>query len=133
MIFDNGGLCSHAGYCTARPWHGHPFDPISGKALADDPDLQVYEVETREDGVYVKVEAPDRSPWTVSHVMAETMVNRGITHAFGMVGHSNLGLAEAPRVRAEKNRLNFIGVRHEGVAAYAVPATQRCREDPPRV
>ena len=34
---------------------------------------------------------------TVSDVMAETMVAWGVTHVFGMVGHSNLGLADAMR------------------------------------
>ncbi len=51
--------------------------------------------------------------------MVETMVNWGITHVFGMVGHSNLGLAEAVRVQEEQNKLTFIGIRHEGAASFA--------------
>jgi thiamine pyrophosphate-dependent acetolactate synthase large subunit-like protein len=38
---------------------------------------------------------------------------------FGMVGHSNLGLAEAIRVQEELGRLRFFGIRHEGAAAFA--------------
>lgn len=101
------------------PWHGHAFDPITGKALGRDANLKAFEVEKRDDGVYVKIQAPAKSAWTVSHVMAETMVNWGIRHVFGMVGHSNLGLAEAIRVQEEKGNITTIGIRHEGAAAFA--------------
>lgn len=57
--------------------------------------------------------------WTVSHVMIETMVNWGIRHVFGIVGHSNSGIAEAVRVQEEKGHLTYIGIRHEGAAAFA--------------
>ena len=59
---------------------------------------------------------------TVSDVMVETMVNWGVTHVFGMVGHSNLGLADAIRRQCEAGRLDFVGVRHEGAAAFAASA-----------
>lgn len=59
---------------------------------------------------------------TVSEVMIETMVNWGVTHVFGMVGHSNLGLADAVRKQCEAGRLNYIGIRHEGAAAFAASA-----------
>ena len=36
-----------------------------------------------------------------------------------MVGHSNLGLAEAIRDQEERGRLTYIGIRHEGAAAFA--------------
>ncbi len=101
------------------PWHGHAFNPTIGKSEGGDSDLKTYEVEKRDDGIYIKVESPQKSSWTVSHVMAETMVNWGFKHVFGMVGHSNLGLAEAIRVQENKNNLRFIGVRHEGAAAFA--------------
>jgi pyruvate oxidase len=41
---------------------------------------------------------------------------------FGMVGHSNLGFADAMRKAAERGDLTFIGVRHEGAAAFAASA-----------
>lgn len=123
------GVCPHQGGPLADgridegvlrcPWHGHAFDPVSGKALGQDANLRAFEVEARADGIYLKVEAPAKSAWTVSHVMAETMVNWGVTQVFGMVGHSNLGLAEAFRVQAERGRLNYVGIRHEGAAAFA--------------
>lgn len=61
-------------------------------------------------------------PATVSDVMVDTMVNWGVTHVFGMVGHSNLGLADAIRRRCEEGKLHFVGVRHEGAAAFAASA-----------
>jgi thiamine pyrophosphate-dependent acetolactate synthase large subunit-like protein len=59
---------------------------------------------------------------TVSDLMAETMVNWGVRHVFGMVGHSNLGLADALRRQEQAGRLTYIGIRHEGAAAFAASA-----------
>jgi pyruvate oxidase len=39
-----------------------------------------------------------------------------------MVGHSNLGFAEAMRRAEERGELTYIGVRHEGAAAFAASA-----------
>lgn len=123
------GICSHQGgpiidgkiedNVIRCPWHGHPFDPITGKSLGKDSNLKTFEVEERDDGIYLKVEAPEKSTWTVSHVIAETLVNWGIKHVFGMVGHSNLGMAEALRAQELKGKLKYIGIRHEGAAAFA--------------
>ena len=41
---------------------------------------------------------------TVTDVMAETMVNWGIRQVWGMVGHSNLGLADALDARPGQGR-----------------------------
>ena len=41
---------------------------------------------------------------TVSDVMVETMCAWGVTHVFGMVGHSNLGFADAMRVAETARR-----------------------------
>jgi thiamine pyrophosphate-dependent acetolactate synthase large subunit-like protein len=54
--------------------------------------------------------------------MVETMVNWGVTHVFGMVGHSNLGLADAMHEAEERGDLTYIGIRHEGAAAFAASA-----------
>ncbi len=51
----------------------------------------------REDGVYVGLPPDPGHVRTVSDLMAETMVEWGVTHVFGMVGHSNLGFADAMR------------------------------------
>ncbi|MCR9195688.1 MAG: thiamine pyrophosphate-binding protein, partial [Hyphomonas sp.] len=52
--------------------------------------------------------------------MAETMTNWGVTSVFGMVGHSNLGLADALRVQEAEGKLRYYGIRHEGAAAFAI-------------
>ena len=54
--------------------------------------------------------------------MAETMVAWGIDTVFGMVGHSNLGLADAIRRQEQAGTLQYIGIRHEGAAAFAASA-----------
>ena len=84
-------------------------------------ELTVETVQVRERDGTVEVASPRtmRSTWTVSHVMVETMVEWGIDTVFGMVGHSNLGLAEAVRVQETRGKLRYIGVRHEGAAAFA--------------
>src|ERR1041384_3364871 len=78
------------------PWHGYDYDPLTGTPpppFTDAPESLA--VEVREDGVYVEIRPPAPHVQTVSDVMVETMVAWGISHAFGMVGHSNLGLPDA--------------------------------------
>ncbi len=57
-----------------------------------------------------------------SDLMVETMVAWGVAHVFGMVGHSNLGLADAVRRQVEAGAVTFVGVRHEGAASFAASA-----------
>ena len=59
---------------------------------------------------------------TVSDVVVETLTNWGLTHVFGMVGHSNLGFADAMRKAEARGDLTYIGIRHEGAAAFAASA-----------
>lgn len=67
--------------------------------------------------------AVEHSPvTTVSDLMIETMVNWGVRYVFGMVGHSNLGLADAIRKHCERGHLHYVGVRHEGAASFAASA-----------
>ena len=110
------------GQCWLRcPWHGWDFDPKTGRPPGghEDSGQQLYPVELREDGVYVGLEAQPSHETTVSDVMAETMTNWGVTTVFGMVGHSNLGLADALRLQETRGRLRYYGIRHEGAAAFA--------------
>lgn len=105
------------------PWHGYDYDPITGEppgGFSDRP--QAFPVEVRDDGVYVDLPALLPRARTVSDVMVETMVEWGVTHVFGMVGHSNLGFADAMRQREAAGDLTFIGIRHEGAAAFAASA-----------
>ena len=108
--------------CHLRcPWHGWDFDPLNGKARKGSgyDDVPTFPVEVRKDGIYVAVEESLAPPRTVSDVMVETMVSWGVVRVFGMVGHSNLGLADAIRAQEEQGNLAFIGIRHEGAAAFA--------------
>ena len=105
------------------PWHGWDFHPTTGESPGGFGDrLDSFEVDVCEDGVYVGVEEEPAHKATVSDVIAETLVNWGIDTVFGMVGHSNLGLADALRRQAEKGNIKFIGIRHEGAGAFAASA-----------
>jgi len=110
------------GECWLRcPWHGWDFDPKTGRPPGghEDTGQTLYSVEVREDGVYIGLEPEPPHVTTVTDVMAETMTNWGVTSMFGMVGHSNLGLADALRLQEKAGRLNYYGIRHEGAAAFA--------------
>jgi thiamine pyrophosphate-dependent acetolactate synthase large subunit-like protein/nitrite reductase/ring-hydroxylating ferredoxin subunit len=105
------------------PWHGYDYDPLTGGSPGEFVDeATCFPLELRADGVYVAVDPPPQHERTVSDVMAETMVNWGVRHVFGMVGHSNLGLADAIRRQEEAGNLTYIGIRHEGAAAFAASA-----------
>ncbi|MFG0274948.1 MAG: thiamine pyrophosphate-binding protein [Phycisphaerales bacterium] len=117
--------------CLRCPWHGWDFDPLTGKPPGGyDDGVETYPVEERADGVYIGIEAEPAHVRTVTDVMAETMVAWGVTHVFGMVGHSNLGLADAIRRRCDAGELTYIGIRHEGAAAFAASAFGKLTGDP---
>jgi len=105
------------------PWHGWKFDPLTGKSPSgEEKSVCTYPTELREDGVYVGIKEEVKVIRTISDVMVETMINWGVTHVFGMVGHSNLGFAEAIRKQVKLGKLTYIGIRHEGAAAFAASA-----------
>lgn len=105
------------------PWHGWDFHPCTGNSPGGfDDGVDTYPVESRKDGVYVGLPEEPKHVRTISDVMAETMVNWGVTHVFGMVGHSNLGLADALRRQEADGKLTYIGIRHEGAASFAASA-----------
>jgi pyruvate oxidase len=101
------------------PWHGYEYSPIDGSPPGGyDDATTTYPVEEREDGIYVAVE-PEAVEDTISKQMMEVATDWGIDACFGMVGHSNLAVADALRTEEQKGKLRFIGVRHEGAAAFA--------------
>jgi len=104
------------------PWHGWDYDPITGKAPGFDDGVETYPVEERPDGIYVGFEEETARVRTVSDVVVETLVNWNIRHVWGMVGHSNLGLADAFRLREQDGEIAFYGIRHEGAASFAASA-----------
>ena len=104
------------------PWHGFDYCPLTGQSPGFDDEATTYPIEIRDDDVFVGVEADPPHEETVTDVMAKTMVAWGVRHVFGMVGHSNLGLADAIRRRCEDGDMEYIGIRHEGAAAFAASA-----------
>lgn len=110
------------GKCWIRcPWHGWDFDPLDGTPPGghEDTGQQMYPITI--DGDDVLVGLPQEAPHerTVSDVIAETFSNWGLRSIFGMVGHSNLGLADALRRQTIDGPMRYIGIRHEGAAAFA--------------
>jgi len=121
------------GKCWIRcPWHGWDFDPLTGAPPGghEDTGQTLYPVDIRDGEIFVGLEPEPPRERTVSDVMAETMVNWGVKRVFGMVGHSNLGLSEAIRLRSNAGDLSYVGVRHEGAAAFAASAYGKLTSKP---
>lgn len=104
------------------PWHGWDFAPCGGASDGFEDGLEKYELKIENGAVYVGIEEEPPHEETVTDVMAQTMVNWGVNRVFGMVGHSNLGLADAFRRLEVQGKLKFIGIRHEGAASFAASA-----------
>lgn len=103
------------------PWHGYDFCPLTGDSAFGD-GVPSHPVEERADGIYVALDPEPEHERTMSDVLAETLVACGVTDVLGMVGHSNLGMADALRRCAERGELTYVGIRHEGAAAFAASA-----------
>ena len=113
------------GQCWIRcPWHGWDFDPITGTPPGghEDTGQKLFPVDIRNEEIFVGLDPEPPHERTATDVMAETMVNWGVKRVFGMVGHSNLGLADAIRRRVIDGDISYIGIRHEGAAAFAASA-----------
>ncbi len=104
------------------PWHGWDYDPLTGKAPEFDDGVDAFPVEVRDDGVYVAITPTAEHERTVSDLVVQTLINWGVRAVWGMVGHSNLGLADAIRRQVEAGELRYVGIRHEGAAAFAASA-----------
>jgi thiamine pyrophosphate-dependent acetolactate synthase large subunit-like protein/nitrite reductase/ring-hydroxylating ferredoxin subunit len=104
------------------PWHGWDYDPITGKAPGYDDGVETFAVDERDDGIYVGLPKEREHVRTVGDLMMETLVNWGVKHVFGMVGHSNLGVADAIRIQEVQERVRYYGIRHEGAASFACSA-----------
>ncbi|GAA3616563.1 thiamine pyrophosphate-binding protein [Microlunatus ginsengisoli] len=105
------------------PWHGYDYDPLTGtppEGFSDAP--AAFPTEERADGTWVALPDLPAHVRTVGDVVVETLINWGVDRVFGMVGHSNLGVAEAMRRAEERGELSYVGIRHEGAAAFAASA-----------
>lgn len=111
--------------CWIRcPWHGWDFDPLTGAPPGghEDTGQKLYPLEIRDEEIFVGLEPEPAHERTVTDAMVETMGNWGVKRVFGMVGHSNLGLSDAIRMQVNTGDMAYVGVRHEGAAAFAASA-----------
>jgi len=105
------------------PWHGWDFDPCTGMPPGGfDDGVSTFEIKEENNEIFVGIPAEEAHKETISDVMVETMINWGVDTGFGMVGHSNLGVADAMMRQEEKGKFQFFGIRHEGAAAFAASA-----------
>ena len=104
------------------PWHAYQYDPKTGKAPEGfDDHAKSYPVKLENDDIYVGIEDKIKTI-TISDQMVDVMTKWGVKVVFGIVGHSNLGFADAMHKAEEQGKLSYYGVRHEGAAAFAASA-----------
>ena len=121
------------GKCWLRcPWHGWDFDPLTGAPPGghEDSGQKLYDLEIRDGEIFVGIEAEPPHTRTTTDVMVGTMAEWGVQSVFGMVGHSNLGLADAIRLAVGDGTLRYYGIRHEGAAAFAASAYGKLTGEP---
>ena len=112
------------GECWLRcPWHGYDYHPVTGQSPGAHGDgVDSYAVRLSDGEVWVELPEAELHQRSISDVLVETMVNWGVDSVFGMVGHSNLGFADAMRRAEQRGDLRYFGIRHEGAAAFAATA-----------
>ena len=104
------------------PWHGYEYDPLTGEPPEGYGDVATpLPLSERDGAIAVGVPVVVKSR-TLMDQMVDVMVDWGVDSVFGMVGHSNLGLADALRAAENAGRLRFYAIRHEGAAAFAASA-----------
>ncbi|MFV9672277.1 MAG: thiamine pyrophosphate-binding protein [Acidimicrobiia bacterium] len=104
------------------PWHGYEYDPITGEPPGGYDDAATpFPVQETDDAVLVGIPVVAERE-TLMDQMVDVMTDWGVDTVFGMVGHSNLGMADAMRTAESDGRLRYFGVRHEGAASFAASA-----------
>lgn len=105
------------------PWHGWDFNPCTGISPGSHGDgIPKYALKLVDDEIFIGIEEEEAHVNTISDIMVQTMVKWGVNRVFGMVGHSNLGFADALRRQEKEGNLKFFGIRHEGAASFAASA-----------
>ena len=104
------------------PWHGYEYDPITGEPPEGYGDVATaYPIEESDGTAVIELPRLVYRP-SLMDQMVDVMTEWGVDTVFGMVGHSNLGLADALRRAEEDGRLSYFGIRHEGAGAFAASA-----------
>ena len=104
------------------PWHAYQYDPTTGEPPPGFRDAATpYGVrEVADEAGTIEIRIPAHVDGTsLMDQMVDVLCHWGLDACFGIVGHSNLGLADALRTATLDGRLTFVGVRHEGAAAFA--------------
>ena len=101
------------------PWHAYEYGPATGQPPPGFKDAATpYAVEERADGLYVELPVAEERVSLMDQLVG-VLCDWGLDTVFGMVGHSNLGLADALRKAEADGRVTYVGIRHEGAAAFA--------------
>ena len=104
------------------PWHAYQYNPKTGKAPEGfDDHAKCHNVKVENSDIYVEIDDTEE-PVTISDQMVDVMTKWGVKVVFGIVGHSNLGFANAMHSAEQQGKLAYYGVRHEGAAAFAASA-----------
>lgn len=74
--------------------------------------------------------AGKESSSTACDYIAQSLISSGVKCAFGMVGHSVLGMSDALRKFAERGEMRFVSIRHEGAGAFACSAYGKLMNKP---
>ncbi|MBE2294179.1 MAG: thiamine pyrophosphate-binding protein [Phycisphaerales bacterium] len=61
----------------------------------------------------------------ISHQLVRYLENRGVTHIFGLCGHTNIAVLTA----LENSKIRFINTRHEQIAAHAADGYARAKKE----
>ena len=67
-----------------------------------------FPVEERSDGIWVGVKEPESHGETLMTQLVDRLVSSGVDAVFGIVGHSNLGLADALRGAEQRGELRVL-------------------------
>lgn len=60
----------------------------------------------------------------IAHQLVRYLENRGVTHIFGLCGHTNIAVLTA----LENSKIRFVNTRHEQIAAHAADGYARTRK-----
>ena len=112
------------------PWHAYQYDPKTGKAPEGFNDhAKCHKVKMENDDILVEIEDKEKI-FTISDQMVDVMTKWGVKVVFGIVGHSNLGFADAMHKAEQRGDLSYYGVRHEGAASFAASAYAKLTGEP---
>ncbi|HZN13253.1 MAG TPA: thiamine pyrophosphate-binding protein [Acidimicrobiales bacterium] len=115
------------------PWHAYQYDTATGQPPPGFRDAATpYAVRSVDgDAAAIDIEIPAHEPRTsLMDQVVDVLCDWGLEAVFGMVGHSNLGMADALRKAEADGRLTYVGIRHEGAAAFAASGYAKLTGNP---